>query len=274
MGLASIIGSSISDFSNQMPTYKAKLETQFDGVIGQLATFNIHINSDFLKEHFDPSIVMGMVSNLLAGFGGAMANTFLILLTVIFILSEAKSFPTKIHYAMNDPEGKLSKIDDFIASVNDYIAIKTVISLITGVLAGTLCWAVGVNHFILWGLLAFLLNYLPNVGSILSAIPAVLLALIEVGAPGAAIVGFGYVAINAIMGNVIEPKFMGKGLGLSTLVVFLSLAFWGWLLGMTGMLLSIPLTMIVKIALEKNESSGWFAAMLASPEEFETKHKA
>jgi predicted PurR-regulated permease PerM len=125
----------------------------------------------------------------------------------------------------------------------------------------------GVDHFLLWSVLAFLLNYIPNIGSMIAAVPAVLLALVQLGAPTAGLVALGYVLSNAIMGNVIEPKYMGRGLGLSTLVVFLSLIFWGWLLGTVGMLLSVPLTMIVKIALESSQDTRWVALLLASDDE-------
>ena len=123
-------------------------------------------------------------------------------------------------------------------------------------------WVLGVDFPILWGLLAFLLNYVPTIGSIIAAIPPLLLALIQISPAAAGAVGAGFVVINLIMGNAIEPRFMGKGLGLSTLVVFLSLVVWGWVLGPVGMLLSVPLTMTVKIALEANPNTQWLAHLL------------
>jgi AI-2 transport protein TqsA len=263
LSLAGIVGASVNDFSQQLPEYKAKLTDNFSWLIGQLAAFNIHLNRELIMEHFDPGVAMGMVSTLLSGVGGVMANLFLIVLTVIFMLLEATTLPQKVHLALNDPAMKLRQIDKFISSVNQYLAIKTVVSIGTGTLAGLLCWIVGVDHFVLWGVLAFLLNYIPNIGSIIAAIPAVLLALVDVGGLGAAIIAGGYVAINTLMGNVVEPRYMGKGLGLSTMVVFLSLVFWGWLLGTVGMLLSVPLTMIVKIGLESSRSAGWVSVMLS-----------
>ena len=115
----------------------------------------------------------------------------------------------------------------------------------------------------LWGVVAFLFNYIPNIGSIIAAVPAVLLAIVQLSIPEAGLVALGYVVVNTLMGNVIEPRYMGRGLGLSTLVVFLSLIFWGWLLGTVGMLLSVPLTMIVKITLESRAETLWLALLLA-----------
>jgi predicted PurR-regulated permease PerM len=114
----------------------------------------------------------------------------------------------------------------------------------------------------LWALVAFLLNYIPNIGSIIAAIPAVLIALIQLGVGEALLVGLSYVLVNTVFGNVVEPRLMGRSLGLSTLVVFISLVFWGWILGPVGMLLSIPLTMVMKIALESRPQSRWIATLL------------
>ena len=120
-----------------------------------------------------------------------------------------------------------------------------------------------VDYPLLWGLLAFLLNYIPNLGSIIAAVPTVLLTLVQLGWSAALIVFAGYSVVNVVIGSFIEPRFMGKGLGLSTLVVFLSLVFWGWVLGPVGMLLSVPLTMTLKIALESSEENRWLAKLLS-----------
>jgi len=147
------------------------------------------------------------------------------------------------------------------------MAIKTMISLATGLIIGFVLWLMGVDFFVLWALLAFLLNYIPNIGSIIAAVPAVILTFLQLGfVPAGFVIGL-FVAVNMVMGSVIEPKFMGRSLGLSTLIVFLSLIFWGWLLGMVGMLLSVPLTMIFKIALENSHDGRWFAILLSSDEE-------
>ena len=146
------------------------------------------------------------------------------------------------------------------------MGIKTSVSLITGIIVGVFLAILGVDFPVLWGLLAFLLNYIPTIGSIIAAVPAVLLALIQFGALEATITAGVYVTVNIVMGNAVEPKFMSKGLGLSALVVFLSLVFWGWMLGPVGMLLSVPLTMTAKMALEANPSSAWLAHLLGPAE--------
>ncbi|WP_109341030.1 AI-2E family transporter [Saliniradius amylolyticus] len=261
--LTGLVGQSLNEFSESMPDYKQQLSEQFQWLVGQLAQFNIHVDREQLLSYLDPGIAMNMASNLLTSVGAVMTNFLLILLTVVFMLFEAESIPKKVHVALDDPDMKTKQIDKFLSSVKDYLAIKTLVSLATGVLAGFLLYLLDVNHYMLWGTLAFLLNYVPNIGSMIAAIPPVLLALVQHGVGVAGATAAVFVVINTVMGNIVEPRLMGRGMGLSTLVVFLSLIFWGWLLGTVGMLLSVPLTMIVKIALESTQGGRWFALLLS-----------
>ncbi len=266
LSLTGLVGQSLNELSQVIPEYRLQLKEQLVWLTTFLARYNIQISSSILLEYFDPAIAMGMVANMLSGFGSVMANLFLIILTIVFMLFEASSFPIKLHFALDDPEMRLKQIERFLASVNHYIAIKTMVSITTGVIISTMLWVFGLDFFLLWGVLAFLLNYIPNIGSIIAAIPAVTLAALQLGIGEAGFIGLGYVATNMVMGNMIEPRYLGKGLGLSTLVVFLSLIFWGWLLGTVGMLLSVPLTMIVKIALENSPEGRWLAILLSDEE--------
>ena len=152
----------------------------------------------------------------------------------------------------------------FLTSANRYLVVKTWISLLTGGLVTLLLLVVGVDYPLLWGVIAFLFNFIPNIGSIIAAIPALLLALVQLGTGSALVVAGGYVVINVVVGNAVEPRFMGREVGLSPLVVFLSLVCWGWILGPVGMLLSVPLTMVVKLALESNPQWQWLATLLGS----------
>lgn len=261
--LASLVGSSINEFSKQMPVYRQQLIEQFAWIIEKLQSFNIQISKQKVLDYFDPGMALSMTTNMLSGVGNVMANLFLIILTIVFMLFEAQSLPKKFHLALDDPDMRLKQIDKFLHSVNQYMVIKTLVSLATAGVIGIGLSIIGVDYALLWAVIAFLFNYIPNIGSIIAAIPAVLLAFIQMGPGAAGITGLLYVGTNMVMGNVVEPRFMGRGLGLSTLVVFLSLIFWGWLLGSVGMLLSVPLTMIVKIGLESSQSGGWLAILLS-----------
>ena len=204
---------------------------------------------------------MELVAGTLSGLGGVLKNTFLILLTVIFILLEGSTFPNKLRAAFG-PGAHFDHFDKFRETVNRYLVIKTTTSLVTGILVSTWLALLGVDFALLWGLLAFMLNYIPSIGSIIAAVPPVLLALVQHGLVSALLVGLGYTVLNLAIGAGIEPRFMGRSLGLSTLVVFLSLVFWGWVLGPIGMLLSVLLTMTLKIALDSYEETQWIAVML------------
>ena len=262
--LAGLVGQSLADFRQNLPQYRDQLDSEFNWVIDKLAAMNIHVDRDLITSQLDPGMAMSLATNFISGMGGVLSNLFLILLTVIFMLFEASSIPVRLHTALADPDMKMQYIDRFIRSVNSYLAIKTVVSLATGLIIGTWLYVMQVDHFLLWAVLAFMLNYIPNIGSIIAALPAVLIAFVQYGFASAGLAALGFVLVNTIMGNLIEPRLMGRGMGLSTLVVFLSLIFWGWLLGTVGMLLSVPLTMVVKIALESRSESRWLAILLSS----------
>lgn len=261
--IGALVGASIKDFTRELPQYQTRLRTETAGLIVWLGQRGIDLSSFDLQRIIDPGKAMSLASNMLNSFGGMLSDGFLIFFTVIFIMTEASSFPIKLR-AIYGEQASLGLFDHFLTKVKNYMAIKTVISLLTGLLITSWLAILGVDYPLLWGLLAFLFNYVPTIGSIIAAIPAVLLALIQIGTGAALLTALGYGVVNIIFGNVIEPRFMGRGLGLSALVVFLSLVFWGWVLGPIGMLLSVPLTMTVKIALDSHEDTRWLAILLDS----------
>ncbi|WP_394179497.1 AI-2E family transporter [Marinomonas posidonica] len=262
--IALLVGASLDSFSSQLPNYKQRFAEEMSGVIQLLNNVGIQVSYDQVKGYIDPSSLMQMVANALRGLGSALTNLVLVVMIVIFILFEAVELPHKLSRALNDASESMGRFEDFINSVNRYLVIKTLVSILTGVLITTWLWVLGIDFPILWGVCAFLLNFVPNIGSIIAAIPAVLLAFVQLGSLSAGLTALGFVVVNLVVGNIIEPRYMGKGLGLSTLVVFLSLLLWGWVFGPVGMLLSIPLTIIVKLAFEANPKMRWLAIMLDS----------
>lgn len=262
LGLGALVGQSAGEFTAKVPFYQERLAALLAQVITQLQSWGVEISDDLLVSYFDPGTALTMAGNTLRGLGGVLSNGFLILLTVIFMLAEASSFPRKLRDVMRNPERDFDYFSRFASNMNRYIGIKTTISIITGAIVSVFLTVLGVDFPVLWGLLAFLLNYVPTIGSLIAAVPAILLALVELGPGTALVTALLYFLTNIGMGNGIEPRFMGRGLGLSTLVVFLSLVFWGWMLGPVGMLLSVPLTMTVKIALEASPTSEWLAHIL------------
>jgi AI-2 transport protein TqsA len=262
LGVGGLVGASLNSFYAALPDYQARLHDQVAAVHAFLARRGIPGTQQILLDYANPAAVMKLTARLVGGVGSALSNIVLIVLTVTFILLEASSFPVKLRAVLGDPRQRFPQFTRFVDDLERYMVIKTLVSLATGILVGILLYALGVGYPVLWGFLAFLLNYVPSVGSTVAAIPAVLLAFIQVGPARALIATAGYMAVNFILDNVIETKLMGRKLGLSTLVVFLSLIAWGSLLGPVGMVLCIPLTMTLKFACESNEGTAWIAVLL------------
>ncbi|NVK76004.1 hypothetical protein C0J08_11790 [Marinomonas sp. CT5] len=262
--IALLVGASLDNFSSQLPNYKKRFGEEMSSLIQVINHLGIKISYDQVKGYIDPSALMQMVANALRGLGSALTNLILVVMIVIFILFEAVELPKKLSLALNDASKSMEKVESFVKSVNRYLVIKTLLSMMTGVLITFLLWVLGIDFPILWGVCAFLLNFVPNIGSIIAAVPAVLLAFVQLGGLSAGLTAGVFLLVNLIIGNVIEPRYMGKGLGLSTLVVFLSLLLWGWVFGPVGMLLSIPLTIIMKLAFEANPKMHWLAILIDS----------
>ena len=263
LSIAALIGTSLNSFRKSLPTYKEKLTSEIDSIVLTFERYNIDIDSTFLYEYVDPNFIIQSVANTLSAFGNVLTNYFLILFIVMFTLLEAAGFSNKIKLAFKNSDKSIKNFHTFSENMNKYLTIKTIVSFITGILIYLSLMALGIDHAVMWGLVAFFLNYIPNIGSIIASIPAIIIAFIQFNALYAVIVAIIYLLVNVVMGSIIEPKYLGKELGLSTLIIFLSLIFWGWLLGPVGMLLSVPLTMIMKIALESNDDTKWIAILLS-----------
>ena len=262
--LAAIIDTSISDFTATLPLYKSRLQQEFIKNVAWLESFGIDLPDETLEQYFDPRNLLQLVGNMLRGLGSVLGDTVLIMVMVIFILLETTSLRAKLAAHVNPKPDTLMPYEEFLIKTKKYLGVKALISLATGFLVFMWLLILGVDYPLLWGLLAFLLNFIPTIGSILAAIPAVILAFIQYGIPSALLAATGYLVINFVIGSILEPKFLGQEVGLSTLVVFLSLVFWGWVFGPIGMLLSIPLTMTVKIGLDHNEKTRWLGTLLGS----------
>ncbi|NCF32491.1 MAG: AI-2E family transporter [Proteobacteria bacterium] len=266
MMLGGLLASSTSAFAAKLPFYQERLLAVQADLVAVLNNFNIPLDLSSVVNSLSPASALTVAGSTLARVGTVLSDSLLITLTVIFILAEANSFPTKLKQVLHNPERDLPLFTRFTTNMNRYIAIKTSVSIATGVVVTAILWILNVDFPLLWGLLAMLLNFIPTIGSIIAAIPPVTLAIVQAGPATAGAVAASFFLINMVMGNMVEPRFMGRGLGLSTLVVFLSLVLWGWLLGPIGMLLSVPLTMTAKIALEANPETSWIAYLLGPAE--------
>jgi len=265
--IGSVIGESLSAFAQDAPKYEDSLKNVFNNMVAQLNQWGIQMKSDQFIQILDPKKILNFSANMVGQLGGIMSNSFLIMLITIFILLEFNGFVLKTKVIELKYGNSLEFLNKIGQSIRSYLSIKTIVSLLTGILITIYLYIIGVDYAILWGTIAFMLNYIPNIGSIIAAVPTMLLALVQLGFGGMIWTGIGYLAVNLIVGNIVEPKVMGKGLGLSTLVVFLSLIFWGFIFGSVGMFLSVPLTMTIKIILESNKDTSWIAVLLGTEEE-------
>jgi predicted PurR-regulated permease PerM len=262
--VGSLISSSVDQFSALLPTYENKLRTTITLLSDWAAR---HQLTRFTGGEFtivDPKAAARIIGGLVGSVGRIVGDSLLIFFTVMFLLVEASTIPNKIRAILSDPDTTLERLSEFLSAVKQYLVIKSLTSLITGVVVTAWLFFLGVDFAVLWGSIAFFMNFVPFVGSIIAAVPVVFLAFLDAGVQDALLVAAGFLAINLVVGNLIEPRFMGRGLGLSTLVVFLSLLFWGWVFGPVGMFLSVPLTMLIKIALESDPRSRWIAILLSS----------
>ncbi len=263
--IGTILGSSIAEFTAALPGYQARLDVIVDRVFEFIVE---HLNGDesmeSLADMVDPGWAMGLVAGILNSLKDVLTNTFLIIFTMIFMLLEASSVGPKLRAAFGRGAESLEGPRVFLQNLGRYLGFKTIVSIATGICAGVLTWSIGLDFPLLWAMLAFLLNYVPTIGSIIAAVPAVLLALVQLGPGAASATAIGFAGINVVFGNIIEPRLMGYGVGISPLVVFLGLVFWGWVFGPVGMLLSVPLTMTLKLALESDERTRWVAILIGS----------
>lgn len=266
--MITLIGNSVQDFSQNVPLYETKLRSDLQHMLEIIDKWGFHVPKKDILAMFHTDSVMRYIAMTLKSFGSLLTNSFMIILIVIFMLLEISQFTSKLSQTNIKGLMTLIEVSD---KIKHYILLKALTSAATGIIITIFLKLTGIHYAVLWGLLAFLLNFIPNIGSILAAIPAVLMALVQYNFTTALIVAGGYLAVNVTIGSILEPRILGKGLGLSTLVVFLSLIFWGWLLGPVGMLLSVPLTVIIKIALDTQPDTKWIATLLGSGADIKAK---
>ena len=265
IGLIVLLASpSVAELQGKLDQYVFDLQERWGQLMVWLENSTGFEISDYLTlSIIDPGAVVDIARGTVGRIAQFLSTTFLVFLIMAFMLSEATVFPKKFRYIFGVRGGDKDRITKIATEIQSYLGIKTVVSLATGLVLGIWAYALDLDFPVLLGMIAFLLNYVPTVGSIIAAIPAILLSVIKFGTLlHMILVAGGYIAVNIIVGNIIEPRWMGRSLGLSTLVVILSLLFWGWAWGPLGALLSVPLTVGVKILLENTEDLRWMAILL------------
>ena len=262
LAVAVVLGGTVQTFLAALPEYRMRLDGMVQGALSYLEAQGIRLSAEQLAGQMNVGAVFDLAGLTAGSLVAAFSNVVLVLLLVAFFLFEVRRGPRLIRRAMGDPAADLSALERGAEKVQRYLVIKTILSLVNAVVVAGVCVFFGVDFAILWGLLAFLFNYVPNVGSVIAGVPPVLVALVQLGPAQAAVVAGILLVVDVISGHIVEPKVMGDRLGLSPLVVMVSLVFWGWMWGPVGTILSVPLTSMAKIMFEQTQDLRWLAILL------------
>jgi len=270
VGITSVLAGAVRQFTADIDSY----EEGFNLLMQQglawaawagLTDFEEVLQRGQVSQWINPGAIMGIVGQTVNAVIGLFGRVVIVIITMTFMLLEASELEQKLRLAFGTSARPAGPFTSAGEKVTRYLLIKTLISAFTGICAALICRFAGLDFWVMWGLIAFLLNYIPSIGSILAAVPPMLLAMVQLG-PGSSLgIGASYLVANLVFGNLLEPRLMGQSLGLSPLVVFLSLVFWGWVWGPVGMLLCVPMTVMGKLVLESNADTRWIAVFLGSP---------
>jgi len=270
VGLISlVIGTSASNFSEKLPVYELKFEEAWNGIMATLQGYGFVDKNVEVKDSFNTGNLLPMAAPLASGFGSFISGALIVFLFFVFMMMESEMFIKKLSFVSKDSSKEAELV---VHKLRNYFGIKTLTSLVTGLVIGVMLYILDIDFPVLWGFLAFLLNYIPSIGSFIAAIPAVLIAIIMHGPGMALIVMAAYLVINTIIGNVIEPQLMGKNLGISPLIVFFSMIFFGYILGPVGMLIATPLTIIIKIIFDSRDVTRNMGVMLGDGRELDSSN--
>lgn len=250
----------------KLPEYAPRLTGILKDIEGFARSAGIDLSAFDMSSDKSVQALLGIVTESLQGLVSFLGTTLLVVFTLIFILAEANGLNAKLAAALKPTN--YATVQASIASIQEriqrYVTTKTLFAALNAVAAGLFTWALGIDFPALWTLLTFILYFIPNFGTLIATLPPILLALVQFESPTTAIVCLiGLVVIFNLLGNVLEPRFLGRTLSLSPLVVFISLLFWGWYFGMVGVILSVPLTVAIGIICDHIDSLRPMAALLA-----------
>lgn len=266
-GIFIIAAATAAEFSADLPGYQAQLKALITNVSAWFDARGVVVSGSGLKDLLNPEQIVSFFQSFIGDIGGALSNIMLIVFTVVFMLSDTDLIKQKLAWHKqrhSSVEGQLGSLSDLVVLLATYTKIKAAVSLLTGVLIWLGLSLMGIKYPVLWGLLAFLLNFVPTIGSIIAAFPVLLLAILSLDPVLLMMIVGLYLGVNIVVGNFVEPIWMGEEVGLSTLFVFLSMVFWGWLFGPVGMILSVPLTIAVKFLSLRNPRTLWLSILLSN----------
>jgi len=247
-----------------------KLGNNDEGALRSIPTFKEMFNRYWDTERF---VALIGQTDIVGRFTSLASKTVFVIILMSFFLAESRRFALNVDEVLRQRGPDLRRFQNSSKDIQNYLLLKSAVSFGTGLLAWGGCTLMNVEFALLWGLVAFVLNFIPVIGSIVAGIPPVLLALIMQGFWPAVIVLSIYLAINMTLGNVLEPKLLGDSFGISTIVVILSVLTWGFIWGGAGMFLAVPLTMMVKVILDNTPELRWISTLISSGHEVDSKEQ-
>lgn len=274
LGITAVVAETVRGFTSDIGQYEAGLNELLEHSIRLAESWGLVLDVAMARNILSPALVVDVLSQTLNALVAVLSRLFIVLITMTFILLEATELEQKFKAAFGTEARPAGPFTDATKQVQRYLLIKSGASALTGLLITAGCTLIGLDFPVMWGLIAFLFNYVPSIGSIFAAVPAILLALVQLSPAWALVVMVLYMIVNISIGNFAEPRLMGRSLGLSPLVVFLSLLFWGWVWGPVGMLFCVPMTVIAKLFLESQDDTRWIAVFLGSPREILDRNNA
>ncbi|MDF1604546.1 AI-2E family transporter [Nocardioides sp. YIM 152315] len=269
LGLAMAVIVSVARFATLLPEYTDELERRIDDLTSWLTDVGVgQAEIDKVGSSFDLGQLGGFIGSLLSELMGLVSNLFFILALVLFMTMDGGSFPRQLERARSARPAVVEALGDFAKGTRRYLAVSTVFGLIVAVFDTIALALLGVPAPFLWGLLAFITNYIPNIGFVIGLIPPAILALLE-GGPGLMLAVIAvYCVLNVVIQSVIQPKVVGDAVGLSTTLSFVSLVFWAWVVGPLGALLAIPLTLFAKALLvDIDPATRWMRPLISNKDE-------
>ncbi|NUT97262.1 MAG: AI-2E family transporter [Saccharothrix sp.] len=266
MSLVVVLVVSVAQLATLVPRYSDRARALADSVVGQLGRFGVGVDElRQVADGLDVGRVAGVLGTVLSGVGGLLSMIVFLLSLLVFLSVDASSAGDRLAVIAQDRPAVAEALTRFASAVRRYLVVSTVFGLIVAVLDGVALAVMGIPLPILWALLAFITNYIPNVGFALGLVPPVLLALLESGWQLAVWVVVVYSVLNFVVQTLIQPRFVGDSVGLSTTVTFLTLLFWAWLIGPLGAILAIPLTLLTKLILvDVDPKARWADAFLSA----------
>ncbi len=275
-GLITLAVRLLISFNSDLPRYLRGIQRNLTDLGVWLDDNGIEGAKEMMGSLFDWNTIIGYATqqDVMSRIGAMLGSTFgtlatvfaglvMILILMMFVLMEATGTQRRIAAVRMSGGPDFSGLMRSVTDIQKYLGIKTLISALTGLLAGAWCWFFDLQYPLLWAILAFIFNYIPAVGSSAASIPAIVEALVQHGGGAAIGIALGYGGINFALDNFVQPQLLGNRFGISALVVVLSVIFWGWLWGPMGMFLAVPLTMVMKVLLDNSEEFRWVSVAMS-----------